>query len=62
MMLNKEPHLLTRIKEADNIDTNLLPKTAREEATTINTTVEAYDPPVAAKVSSRVDANIGAER
>ena len=62
MILNKEPHLLTKIKEADNIDTNLLPKTSREEATTINTAVDADDPPVAAKISSRVDAKSEAER
>ena len=62
MMLNKELHLLTKIKDEDNIDTTIDLKTSTEEATTINTAVEADDTPAAAMISSRVDAKSEAER
>jgi hypothetical protein len=62
MMLSKVPSLLTKIKEVDNIDTNIILKASREEATTINTAVEVDDTSVAAKISSRVDAVSEAER
>ena len=62
MMLSKVPSLLTKIKEVDNIDTNIILKASREEATTINTAVEADDTPAAAMISSRVDAKSEAER
>ena len=62
MLLEKEPNVLTKIKETDVIDTNSVLKTLKEEAVTANTAAVAGAELILAKITTRVDAASEADR
>ena len=62
MLLEKEPNVLTKIKETNVIDTDSILKTSKEEAAKANAAAAARADPILAKITTRVDAESEAGR
>ena len=61
ILLNKVPHVLTKIKETDVIDTNSILLISREEAATANAAAAGHAETILAKITTRVDAKSKAD-